>query len=225
MKELRLDELAILRLIERFQNKYGFSPTVEEIREQTGMHSKDHVYRDLKKLVARGFLKIAPRVSRGIILLRTADGYRVTPGGCEIPIWGVVTAGTPIPLPDPNAQPIDWLEVTRRMLPDSEGVFALRVRGNSMIDALVNDGDTVILKRQNTARNGELVAVRLRKDPTNPVTTLKRFYRVNGRVLLKPENPKYRCIPAKASDVEIQGKVLYVIRGVPGNKSKPLRAR
>lgn len=220
MNELRLDETAILRLIERFQNKHGFSPTVEEIREQTGMRSKDHVYRDLKSLEARGFLQIARRVSRGITLLRTADGIRVTAGGYLVPIWGFITAGTPIPLPDPSAPPIDWIQVTRQMVPDSEGVFALRVHGNSMIDALVNDGDTIILKRQTIARNGELVAVRLKNDPTIHATTLKRFYRINEHVLLKPENPTFKQIRAKADEVEIQGKVLYVIRDVPGNDKK-----
>ena len=119
-----------------------------------------------------------------------------------------------------SAPPIDWIQVTRQMLPDSEGAFALRVRGNSMIDALVNDGDTIILRQQSFARNGELVAVRLRKDPTNPVTTLKRFYRINGHVLLKPENPTFKQIRAKADEVEIQGKVLYVIRDIPGNDKK-----
>lgn len=220
MNALKHDQAVILRLIERFQNKHGFSPTVEEIRVQAAMRSKDHVYRDLKSLQVQGFLHITRRASRGITLLRTADGVRVMAGGYLVPICGVITAGTPIPLPDPNAPPIDWIEVTRKMLPDSESVFALRVRGNSMIDALVNDGDTIILRQQNSARNGELVAVRLKKDPTNPATTLKRFYRINGHVLLKPENPTFKQIRAKADEVEIQGKVLYVIRDVPENDRK-----
>jgi repressor LexA len=100
----------------------------------------------------------------------------------------------------------------------------VRVRGNSMIDALVNDGDTVVMKKQDTARNGELVAVRLKKDPTSIGVTLKRFFRRNGHVWLQPENPMLDARQYKSTDVEIQGKVLCVIRHLPtGKAGRPLR--
>lgn len=219
MQELGQHERDILHFIERYSNKFGFSPTFEEIKAHTGIRSKDHVSRDLNWLTQRGYLRIARRVSRGITLLRTADGYPVSAGSYRIPIYGCISAGSPMPLPDANTIAIDWVQVTRAMIPDSEGVFALRVRGNSMIDALVNDGDTVLMKKQATASNGNLVAVRLKKDPTNVGTTLKRFYRKNGRVLLQPENPTLRPREYKPSDVEVQGIVLCVIRNIPSGRA------
>ena len=215
MSELGHDERTILRFIERFTNQRAFSPTIEEIRVGAAMKSKDHVHRDLKRLEKLGYVKIERRASRGIILLRTADDYPIIPGGYRIPILGFISAGKPIPLPDANIPPIDWADTTRAMLGDSENVFALRVRGNSMIDALVNDGDTIILKRQEIAQNHELVAVRLKNDPTNLGTTLKRFYRRKNRVWLQPENPTLRAKSYKSSAIEIQGKVLCVIRKMP----------
>ncbi|MEW5720589.1 MAG: transcriptional repressor LexA, partial [Chloroflexota bacterium] len=214
MLELGHDERNILRFIERFCNQRAFSPTIEEIRVGAAMKSKDHVHRDLKRLEQLRYVKIERGASRGIVLLRTADGYPIIPGGYRIPILGIIAAGKAIPLPEANAQPIDWVDATRAMLGDSENVFALRVRGNSMIDALVNDGDTIILKRQETAQNRELVAVRLKNDPTNPGTTLKRFYRYKNRVCLQPENPTLKAKYYKPTEVEIQGKVLCVIRKI-----------
>ena len=226
MNALGEHERNILRFIERYQNKFGRTPSYEEIRTGTGMSSKDHVYRDVKTLEARKYLKRERAISRGLTLLRTADGYPVTAHGYSIPIMGAIAAGNPMPLPEGNAPAPDWIEITRTMIPDAEDVFAVRVRGNSMIDALVNDGDTVVMKKQDTARNGELVAVRLKKDPTNVGVTLKRFFRRNGHVWLQPENPTLGAKEYGANEVEIQGKVLCVIRHIPNGKgSKTLRPR
>ncbi len=216
MKELDQDQRMILRFIERYQNEFGRVPSYEEIRKGTGMSSKDHVYRDVKALEQAKYLRCERGISRGITLLRTAEGYPVTASAYSLPVLGSIAAGTPIPLPDANTgAPLDWVEVTRAMIPDAERVFAIRVRGNSMIDALVNDGDTVVLKQQDSARDGELVAVQLKNDPTNVGTTLKRFYRNKDQVRLQPENPTLEAIQVSADDVEIQGIVLCVIRQIP----------
>ncbi|MBI4787048.1 MAG: repressor LexA [Chloroflexi bacterium] len=226
MNALDEHERSILRFIERYQNKFGRSPSYEEIRQGTGMSSKDHVYRDVKALAERKYLKRERAISRGLTLLRTADGYPVTPNGYSIPILGAIAAGNPIPLPEGNSTTSDWIEITRGMIPDAEDVFAVRVRGNSMIDALVNDGDTVVMRKQESARNGELVAVRLKKDPTNVGVTLKRFFRRNGHVWLQPENPTLEAKKYNANEVEIQGQVLCVIRHIPNGKgTRPLRPR
>lgn len=120
--------------------------------------------------------------------------------------------------PDAYAPSPDWVAVACSMIADAEGVFVVRARGNSMIDALVHDGDTVVLKRHETARNGELVAVRMKTDPTNAETMLRRFYRVNGHIELRSENPMLKPIFAQPEEVEIQGTVLCVIRNVPNFK-------
>ncbi len=223
MNELSQHERDILRFIERYKKKHGISPTVEEIRVGTGMKSKDHVHRELRRLQRRGFLRIKPGVGRGIILLKTADGYPLDSGSVSIPLWGIITAGGPIPLPDPTLPPLDWITITRAMIPDPENAYALRVRGTSMIDALINDGDIVVLRRQETAQNGDLVAARLWKDPTNPETTLKRFFRIGDQIELRPENPVYQTIPAKPNEVEIQGKVIYVMRDTTRGGKSTLR--
>ena len=223
MGGLNQHERDIWRFIERYWNKEGISPSVEDIRAGIGMKSKDHVHRDLKSLEKRQYLRIKRGVSRGILLLKTTDGFPITSNGFSIPIWGVITAGSPIPLPDPNLPPLDWIDITRAMIPDPENAFALRVRGSSMIDALINDGDIVVLRRQATAQNGDLVAARLWKDPTNSETTLKRFFREGDQILLKPENPAYQPIPAKPNEVEIQGKVIYVMRNTAHNGKTTLR--
>ncbi len=223
MDGLSRDEREILHCIERYQNQFGRTPSYEEIRESTGMRSKDHVFRDVKTLEQKGYVHCERGVSRGIRLLRTANGYPVSTTSISIPALGYIAAGEPIPLPEVNQAPLDWVQIAREMLPDSEDVFAVRIRGNSMMDALVNDGDTVLMKKQDTARNGELVAVRLKNDPTNQGITLKRFFRQNGHVVLQPENPQLQAQQYPAGDVEIQGKVLCVIRHVPHTDEAPHR--
>lgn len=219
MKELDQDQCKILRFIERYQNEFGRVPSYEEIRTATGMRSKDHVYRDVKALEKLKYLRCQRGISRGITLLRTVEGYPMTASAYSLPVLGSISAGNPIPLPEVGAnQPLDWVEVTRAMIPDAEGVFAIRVHGNSMIDALVNDGDTVVLKQQDTARDGELVAVRLKNDPTNVGTTLKRLYSSKDRVRLQPENPTLEPIDVLADEVEVQGIVLCVIRQMPESR-------
>jgi repressor LexA len=123
---------------------------------------------------------------------------------------GTIAAGLPIATGDPD--PDDYLELTRDIVAEQDGLFALKVAGTSMIDALVNDGDIVILKQQNEARNGEMVAVWLRD---RDETTLKRFYRENGHVRLQPANPALAPIYVHPSAVEVQGRVVAVIRQSP----------
>ncbi len=223
MDEMSQHERSILRFVERYWNKHGISPTVEEIRVGVGMKSKDHVHRDLKQLERGKFLKIKRGASRGIVLLKTAGGYPITSNGFSLPLWGVITAGRPIPLPDPNLPPLDWIDITRAMIPDPENAYALKVRGNSMRDALIDDGDIIVLRKQETALNGDMVAARLKKDPTNPETTLKRFFREGNQIVLKPENPDYQPILARPDEVEIQGKVIYVMRNTSRGGKTTLR--
>ncbi len=205
----------ILRFIERYQNRFGRTPSYEEIRVEIGLSSKNHVYRDVKALEHMGYLQREMGISRGITLLRTADGYAVTPQSVSIPVLRHALVAKTMPLVDDGDAPTDWIELTRAMLPDSEGVFAVRVSGDSMIDALVHDGDTVVMTRQDTACNGELVAVRIKNDHTNSGLSLKRYYRRNGHVWLKPENPELTAKMYATRDVQVEGKVLCVIRNIP----------
>lgn len=139
----------------------------------------------------------------------------------QIPVMGRIVAGEPVPVPSSDFSYFDaetWVEVASSQIPSrqrsSSELFALEVEGESMIDAMVNDGDIVIMERAQEARNGEMVAVWLTdKDET----TLKYFYRENGHVRLQPANPKMEAIIINdPSTVQIQGKVVMVIRQVQG---------
>jgi repressor LexA len=123
---------------------------------------------------------------------------------------GRIVAGEPIPAPDdPAAYAGETVDLALDMLPDTEDVYALQVQGDSMIDALVNSGDIVLLKYQQEARNGDMVAAFLRDQHE---TTLKHFYLEGSRVRLQPANPTMDPIFEPASNVEIQGRVIMVLR-------------
>lgn len=198
----------ILDFIARFSAENGFPPTIREIGAAVGIPSTSVVNYNLNVLKSKGYLTRSPEVSRGITLL----GHAHHAGGTiAVPVLGTIAAGDPIPVPDPHFSPYDYetVTLTSDLIKSQEGLFALYVKGNSMIDALVNDGDIVVLKHQNEARNGDMVAVRLKAEDE---TTLKRFYLEKERVRLQPANPTMGPIYTHASNVEIQGKVLVVIR-------------
>ena len=130
----------------------------------------------------------------------------------QIPVIGQIAAGQPIPVPDDtlHAEGDEAIEMSADFLPDSgRGLFALRVKGLSMIDALINDGDIVLLRKQATCENGDTVAVWL-KDQKE--TTLKRFYLEGDKVRLQPANVTMDPIFTPANNVEIQGKLVSVVR-------------
>ena len=203
MADLSEHEQRMLQYVERRYRADGRAPTVEEIRCALGMASKDHVARDLGRLERKGYLRRTPRISRGLELLRPArTGLRRSfpvsvvgaIGGCERRAAG-----------EPAAW--DTVDLTRDLVPDAGNVFALRVNGHSMMDALVNDGDIVVIQRQDHADDGDMVAVSLDGNDA----TLKRFYREGSVVRLQPEN-QAAPIYVDPRAVRIEGKVIAVIR-------------
>lgn len=186
-------------------------PTIEEIMRAVGLPSKSHVHRDLASLEAKGYIRRHPRKGRGIELLLDADGRPARSESLRVPLLGTIAAGHPIPVPDDAISPDDYVDVARGLVGNPEEVFALRVKGDSMIDASINDGDIVLMRRQHVAEDGEMVAVWLRD---REETTLKRLYRQGDRVILKPANPAFPVLTFPADRVELQGKVMAVIRRV-----------
>ena len=199
----------ILRFIERYWHKHYHSPSYQEIGEYVGL-SKSNVSKHLEGLEARGYVEIDHGSSRAIRLLRTADGIRFKPNVHTIPLFGFITAGEPFPQPELST-PLEWIDVAWQTLPDARDVFALRVRGNSMVDALVNDGDIVLLRNCKTAQDGDSVAVRLKTDATNPESTLKEFYFEQNQIRLQPRNPTLQAKWYDPDEVEIVGIVIYVL--------------
>ncbi|MDD5468551.1 MAG: transcriptional repressor LexA [Anaerolineales bacterium] len=228
----------ILEVLERYQSQAGYPPSIREICEKTGISSTSVVNYYLDQLQEMRYIERDDHVSRGIRLVKPLSEAGLSPAlsaarqslrgarqaiedVLRIPIVGPIFASEPVPMPTTDFSYYDsesMVEVARSMLPRHEkgvdDLFALEVQGDSMIDAMVNDGDIVIMKRAHEARNGEMVAVWL---ADREETTLKYFYLENGQVRLQPANPTLSPIYVKdPSTVEIQGKVVMVIRQVPG---------
>jgi repressor LexA len=228
-----------LEIIYRFLADKGYPPSIRDIKTLGKFSSTSVVNYYLVQLEAMGHIDRSGHVSRGIRLLKPYDesGQAVTqsPGNMvremvekaqdllRIPVMGRIVASQPVPVPPSDFNYMDAehvLDIARSMLPSKEKVeslYALEVQGDSMIDAMVNDGDYVIMRPAQTANNGEMVAVWLRGDDE---TTLKYFYLENGRVRLQPANPTMEPIyiddPRK---VQIQGKVIMVVRRVNSRAS------
>jgi repressor LexA len=220
-KPLSKRQEAILNFIQRFTQDKGFPPAIREIGQAVGISSTSVVNYNLTKLEQRGYLQRAREVSRGLRLSRPVQSAgrnnKGTPSHLlRVPLLGTIAAGFPIDVPDTAAGvgvfgAEDAVELSRDLLQvaDEAGVFALKVKGDSMIDALINDGDIVVMRQADTARNGEMVAVWI-KDRGE--TTLKRFYLEGRRVRLQPANPTMGPIFVESANVQVQGKVLMVLR-------------
>lgn len=206
-KSLSPKQQAILRFIREFIEEKDYPPSIRDIQEGCDISSTSVVDYNLKALERLGHIRRDREVSRAIELLEPGGRRRRTR---LVPVLGQIAAGQPISVPAPDqwgpAEFEDAIEVTDDMTRGKENVFALRVKGTSMIDALVNDGDLVLMEMTNAADNGEMVAVWL-KDREE--TTLKKIYYEGNRVRLQPANVTMEPIYADPEQVEIQGKVLY----------------
>jgi len=173
-----------------------------------GISSTSVVNYNLNILEQKGLIDRDRAISRGIKLAESLVEQVVS-----IPLLGRIAAGSPLPIPDSSSDfgifGDETIELTRGIIKDTDGIYALQVKGNSMIDALIHDGDIVVMKHQQHAENGDLVAVWLRDEKE---TTLKRFYLEGDRVRLQPANPTMEPLYFPANNVEIQGKVVCVIR-------------
>lgn len=223
-KPLSKRQQNILYFTRGYMDEHGRPPTIREIGKAVGINSTSVVNYNLGKLEEKGYLDRDPDVSRGLRLTDKADGFAQSVSQVatnirtaverlvKIPLVGDIVAGKPVTTGNDSFGTYDEedaVELSRAMLSEKpEGLFALRVRGDSMIDAMVNDGDIVIMKPQYEARNGEMVAVWLRND----TTTLKHFYNEGSRVRLQPANPTMDAIYVDPAEVQIQGRVLMVLR-------------
>ena len=191
-----------------------YPPSIREIGEATDISSTSVVTYYLKQLEEWGYIERDAKFSRALRLSGSTSHNLF-----KVPILGPIAAGVPIQVPAPGetyiGDEIDGVDVARSLLPLGEkgtDLFALKVQGESMIDAMVNDGDIVIMKRTEQASNGEMVAVWL---PARDETTLKYFYKEKDRYRLQPANPTMGPIFVnKTEPLEIKGKVVMVIRSV-----------
>ena len=209
MKPLTRRQQAILTFIEDFSGTHSYPPTIREIQEGLSISSTSVVDYNLRVLEQRDEIRRNRNISRGIELTHPPVQHSNL---IQIPIVGQIAAGQPISVPGDIGP--DTFDETVDIGPEflgahRDGLFALRVKGHSMVDALINDGDVVILKKQEVCENGETVAVWLSDEEE---TTLKRFYLEGERVRLQPENVTMDPIYTSSNNVEIQGKLVTVIR-------------
>jgi repressor LexA len=212
----------ILEVLEHYQDNVGYPPSIREIGKEANISSTSVVNYYLDQLEEMGYIERDRKVSRGMRLIKTVSGQikdavSALEDVMRIPVAGRIGAGE-VFQPPPSGfsvfSPDESVEVARSLLPEKEQsaeLYAVEVEGDSMIDAMVDDGDIVIMKRATDARNGEMVAVLTDDDD---MTTLKYFYRENGKIRLQPANPTLKPKVYDAGTVEVQGKVVLVIRQV-----------
>jgi len=200
----------IIDFIRRFLTDRQYPPTIRDIVTGCGISSTSVVNYNLKILAREGYIRHHPGVSRGIELLPRSPAMKRR---LLVPVIGQIAAGEPVPVPTPDTWDVtassETLEVTEDLTRGREGVYALRVRGLSMVDALINDGDIVLMQYVNVVENGEMAAIWLKEEKE---ATLKKFYAENGRIRLQPANNQLQPIYVKPDNVEIQGRVIAVIR-------------
>ncbi len=197
----------ILDAIGELGERNGRPPTNRELGDHLGGKSTGHIDYHLRILKEQGKISHDPKKSRGIAVIGASEG--VTPQRREqrVPVVGMIAAGRPI---EAVLERDQYVTVPGT---NAENLFALRVRGKSMIDDLIDDGDIVVCHRQNSANNGDTVVALITNGPTESgEATLKRFYQDSDRVRLEPRNPSMKPFFVNPDDLLIQGKVVTVIR-------------
>lgn len=197
----------ILDFIRTFLDEKGYAPTVRDIVKGVGISTSSVVQYHLNILERDGHIRRDPQVFRSIRLLDREQQDTV-----RVPLLGTIAAGEPIPVPTSDT----WDNATEETVPltgglaqGREGIYALRVKGHSMIDALIDDGDIVLMKLVSTVSDGDMAAVWLKREQE---VTLKKIYREGDRIRLQPANRQMEPLYHVPDNVEIQGRVVGVIR-------------
>ncbi|TAK75524.1 MAG: repressor LexA [Dehalococcoidia bacterium] len=197
----------ILRFLEQFIAEHDYPPSIRDIQQGCSISSTSVVDYNLKRLEEKGLIRRDREVSRAIELLnRQGERRRRT---VQVPLLGPIAAGIPIPTHPDSVAPLDIIELTEEQVRGKANLFALRVQGTSMIDALINDGDIVILEPRQTADPGEVVAAWI---VDRGETTLKKYYPEGRKVRLQPMNSTMGPIMEDASNVQVQGRLVATIR-------------
>lgn len=196
-------ERQLLDFITQFIQRYGYAPTLKEIGESMGIHSPATVHEHVDRLRQKGFIKKLDGTARGLEVV--SENYK--PAGpsasMELPVLGFIAAGSPLePYTDPNF----YMSVAPSMMASNQPHYILQVKGTSMIEDGILDGDFVVIAHQQDAKNGDIVVALL----PNGLATLKRIYFEKDRIKLAPANST--MTPIFTTHVKIQGKVVGLIR-------------
>ena len=208
-------QVRILAFIRTYLEEHNYPPTIREIGKAVGIPSTSVVKYNLERLQEKGHIERSEEVSRGLRLMngpQLVPSSRAMPGDIlRIPKLGMISAGSPIARGRSTGRPLCWRNAGSDQRPGAGRGQHLRpqVKGDSMIDALVHDGDWVIIKYQNTAQRGDMIVAWI---TDREETTLKYYYPEGAQVRLQPANPAYQPIYVPAEQFEIQGKVVAVVR-------------
>jgi repressor LexA len=208
-------QVRILAFIRTYLEEHNYPPTIREIGKAVGIPSTSVVKYNLERLQEKGHIERSEEVSRGLRLIngpQLLPSPRTTPGDIlRIPKLGLISAGSPILAAGEQDNPFagETLSLTSDLVSDADSIYALRVKGDSMIDALVYEGDWVVVKYQSTAQRGNMVVAWI---TDREETTLKYYYPEGAQVRLEPANPAYQPIYVPAEQLEIRGKVVAVVR-------------
>jgi repressor LexA len=211
MRELSVKQQKIIDFIRSFWSANHYPPSVRDIVSGCSISSTSVVDYNLEILEKEGYIRRHSGISRGIELIADAIGEAVR----RVPLIGVIAAGKPIPVPTEdtwnNVESAETIEVTEDITQGKKDIYALKVKGSSMIDELISDGDLVLMQQTDTVENGQTAAVWLKAEKE---ATLKKVYRERKRIRLQPANSQMQPIYVSPDNVEIQGKVVAVIRKV-----------
>jgi len=212
VKKLSDKQRRIIRYIDGFLSEKGYPPTIRDIQKGCGISSTSVVDYNLNILESRGVITRNAEISRGIKLLTRSQ---TTENISIVPVIGMIAAGEPIPVPAPDIWDVaavsETMEVPSELTRGRKNIYALRVKGTSMVDALINDGDIVLMQHVNAVENGQMAAVWLKSEKE---VTLKKVYVEPDRVRLQPANSQMREFFTRPDNIEIQGKVIAVVRRV-----------
>lgn len=209
---LTKQQLKLFMIIDESLKKDGICPSFEEMKNLIGLKSKSGIHRLIKILEERGFIKQIPNKARALEIIKYPENFNppnITPVNdnvkmTTIPLYGKIAAGTPIAA---IADTTETMEIPSDMLGIGK-FYALRVEGDSMIEAGIHSGDRVIIKETPTAENGTIVVALI----DNEEVTLKYLYRKDGSIALKPANPNYQTRIFAPERVKIQGQLAMLIR-------------
>ncbi len=195
-------ERQLLDFITQFIQRYGYAPTLKEIGDALGMNSPATVHEHIDRLRQKGFIKKLDGTARGLEVVSEYRGGNASTA-VELPVLGYIAAGAPLePYTDPNF----YISVAPGMIAANKPSYVLQVKGTSMIDDGIQDGDYVVVQHQQDAKNGDIVVALL----PNGFSTLKRIYFEKDRIKLMPANAA--MAPIFTTHVKIQGKVVGLIR-------------
>jgi len=196
-------ERQLLDFITQFIQRYGYAPTLKEIGEAMGMGSPATVHEHIDRLRQKGYIKKLDGTARGLEVITTNYRSGSTEAAVELPVLGYIAAGTPLePYTDPNF----YISVAPNMISSTKPAYVLQVKGKSMIEDGIMDGDYVVIQHQEEAQNGDIVVALL----PNGFATLKRIYFEKDRIKLMPANATMS--PIYTTHVKIQGKCVGLIR-------------